>query len=58
VISKLDIWRAADLLISQHGEGAVMEATRRAGRMLDCERKRRGSDWRLRHSALRRGKPN
>jgi hypothetical protein len=29
------IWRAASLLISQHGGTAVSEATRLAGRMLD-----------------------
>jgi hypothetical protein len=35
VISEPDIWRAANLLIGQHGAGAASEATRRAGQMLD-----------------------
>jgi hypothetical protein len=35
VISEIDTWRAANLLIRQHGAGAAPEATRRAGRMLD-----------------------
>jgi hypothetical protein len=35
VIPELDIWRAANLLICRHGAGAVSEATRLAGRMLD-----------------------
>jgi hypothetical protein len=34
-ISELDIWRAANLLIRQHGDGAEIEAARRVGRMLD-----------------------
>jgi hypothetical protein len=35
MVSEFDIWRAANLLIGQHGDGAASEATRRAGRMLD-----------------------
>jgi hypothetical protein len=35
MISELDIWRAANLLVSKHGEGSVTEATRLAGRMRD-----------------------
>lgn len=35
MISELDVWRAANLLISQHGTGAASAATRLAGRMLD-----------------------
>jgi hypothetical protein len=34
-ISELDIWRAANLLIRQHGDDAEIEAARRADRMLD-----------------------
>jgi hypothetical protein len=34
-ISKIDIWRAANLLIRLRGATAVSEATRLAGRMLD-----------------------
>lgn len=35
MISDLDIWRAANLLISQHGDQAELEACRLADRMLD-----------------------
>jgi hypothetical protein len=35
VISDLDIWRAANLLIRQHGADAVLEAARMADEMLD-----------------------
>lgn len=35
MVFERDIWRAADLLIRQHGANAVSEATRLAGRMLD-----------------------
>jgi hypothetical protein len=35
MISDLDIWRAANLLIRQHGENAELEACRLADPMLD-----------------------
>jgi hypothetical protein len=35
MISELDIWRAANLLIREHGAGAASEALRRAGQLLD-----------------------
>jgi hypothetical protein len=35
MISELDIWRAANLLIKQHGADAEIEATRKADLMLD-----------------------
>jgi hypothetical protein len=35
VISELDVWRAANLLIRQHGENAELEAARKADVMLD-----------------------
>jgi hypothetical protein len=35
MISDLDIWRAANLLISQHGDQAELEACRLADLMLD-----------------------
>ena len=35
MVSELDIWRAANLLIGQHGDGAEMEAARKADLMLD-----------------------
>jgi hypothetical protein len=35
VISDLDIWRAANLLIRQHGQEAEIEAARKADLMLD-----------------------
>jgi hypothetical protein len=35
VISELDIWRAANLLIRQHGVDAEFEAARLQGLMLD-----------------------
>jgi len=35
VISELDIYRAANPFIRQHGAGAASETTRLAGRMLD-----------------------
>jgi hypothetical protein len=34
-ISNLDIWRAADLLIRQHGDDAEIVAAQRADLMLD-----------------------
>jgi hypothetical protein len=40
MVSELDIWRAANLLVGRHGAAAASEATRWAGRMLDrgdCE---------------------
>jgi hypothetical protein len=36
VISELDIWRAANLLIRKHSEDAGLEATKDADLMLDC----------------------
>lgn len=35
MISEIDIWHTAQQLIAENGAGAVSEATRRAGRMLD-----------------------
>ena len=35
IISDLDIWRAAHLLIRQHGEDAELEAAKRADLMLE-----------------------
>jgi len=35
VMSELDIWPTANLLIGQHGTAAESEAARRAGRVLD-----------------------
>jgi hypothetical protein len=35
VISELDIWRAANLLIRQHGAEAQLEAVRKQDLMLD-----------------------
>lgn len=36
MVSELDIWRAANLLILKHGANAQLEAARRADLMLDC----------------------
>ncbi len=35
LLSELDIWRAANLLISQHGPDAEIEAARKADLMLE-----------------------
>ena len=35
MISDVDIWRAANLLIRRHGEDAEVEAAKRADQMLD-----------------------
>ncbi len=35
MISDLDIWRSANLLIQQHGDQADLEAAQRADAMLD-----------------------
>ena len=35
MISDLDIWRAANLLIQRHGEDAEIEAAKRADQMLE-----------------------
>ena len=35
VITELDIWRAANLLIRRHGANAELEAAKRADLMLD-----------------------
>jgi hypothetical protein len=35
MVSDLDIWRAANLLIQNHGDGAELEAFRLADLMLD-----------------------
>lgn len=35
MMSELDIWRAANLLIKQHGADAEIEAARKADLMLD-----------------------
>ena len=35
MISDLDIWRAATLLIQRHGEDAEIEAAKRADQMLE-----------------------
>jgi hypothetical protein len=37
VISELDIWRAATLLIRQHGDDAEIVAAQRADELLDRE---------------------
>lgn len=34
MISNLDIWRTAALMVKRHGEAAAMEATRRADELL------------------------
>lgn len=58
MIPEIAIWRAANLLINRHGEGAVMEATRLAGRMRDrgdsdgMSRDGRGSGSRSRRYGL------
>jgi hypothetical protein len=64
MVPEIDVWRAANLLIRQHGARAASKATQRAGQMLD----RGDSDgwpvWariRLAVEALqtpRRGEPN
>jgi hypothetical protein len=36
MISDLDIWRAASLLIRKHGADAEVEAAKRADLMFDC----------------------
>ena len=63
-LAGFQIWRAATLLIRQHGAGAASEATRRAGQMLD---RGDGDGWqvwariRLAIEALqapRQGEPN
>jgi hypothetical protein len=64
MVSDLDIWRAANLLVQRHGADAELEAAKRADLMLD-----RGDDdgrllWmRIRRAiedlqALRRGRLN
>ena len=35
MVSDLDIWRSANLLIRQHGDQAELEAAQRADAMLD-----------------------
>jgi hypothetical protein len=35
MIAEIDIWRAANLLIRQHGQDAEIEAARKADLMLD-----------------------
>jgi hypothetical protein len=35
VITDIDIWQAANLLIRQHGAGEASQATRLAGRMIE-----------------------
>ena len=50
MISEIDIWRAANLLIRKHGANAELEAAKRADLMLD-----RGDDeGRLLWSRIRR----
>jgi hypothetical protein len=39
MISDLDIWRAANLLVKQHGADAEIVAARRAGELMERE------DW-------------
>ena len=62
--SALDIWRAANLPIGQHGAGALSEATRWASHMLYCGDRKGWHVWPrvgLAIEALqapRRGKPN
>ena len=64
MLSELDIWRAANLLICQHGAGAELEAPKRADLMLDRGDDEGGLLWsriRLAVEALqapRGGEPN
>jgi hypothetical protein len=64
MISEVDIWRAANLLIRQHGAGAASKATQRAGQMLDRGDSAGWQTWariRLAIEALqapRRGEPH
>lgn len=50
MVSDLDIWRAANLLIQKHGANAELEATKRADLMLD----RGDDDGRLLWARIRR----
>ena len=50
MISNLDIWRAANLLIRKHGADAELEAAKRADLMLD----RGHDDGRLLWARIRR----
>lgn len=50
VVSDLDIWRAANLLIQKHGADAELEAAKRADLMLD----RGDDDGRLLWARIRR----
>jgi hypothetical protein len=50
MVSDLDIWRAANLLIRRHGANAEREAARRADLMLD----RGDDDGRLLWARIRR----
>jgi hypothetical protein len=59
-----DIWRAANLLISEYGDGAEFLATRRADEMLDRGDHEGGTVWlRIRQAIVEMqatpvGKPN
>jgi len=46
MVSNLDIWRAANLLIQEHGAAAGLEAARLQDLMLDRGDDRTGSDRR------------
>ena len=50
MVSNLDIWRAANLLIRKHGANAELEAAKRADLMLD----RGDDDGRLLWARIRR----
>jgi hypothetical protein len=52
VISELDIYRAANLLIERHGADAVIEAARMIDRMLDLSDPEGRSVWKRIKSAI------
>lgn len=54
MVSDLDIWRAANLLIRKHGANAELEAAKRADLMLDRGDDRRPSRLRYRCPRLAR----
>jgi hypothetical protein len=64
MISDLDIWRAAHLLIRKHGANAKLEAVRLQDLMLDCDVEGGRRVWQRIGPAIealqtpRRGKPH
>jgi len=54
MIFDLDIWRAANLLIRQHGDDAELAAARRADLMLERRRSRRPNRLETDQSGYRR----